>query len=93
VIELSERLITSISVSDERAIDHFFGMINERAIDLFLVIKGQVTPETNGNFLASVVFEKKAKNRGRSPKIVRFFTVFLSVFGKTRTFKKIILQD
>ncbi len=42
VIELSDRLITSISVSDERAIDHFFGMINERAIDLFLVIKGQV---------------------------------------------------
>jgi hypothetical protein len=42
VIELSERLITSISVSDERAIDHFFGMINERAIDLFLVIKQQV---------------------------------------------------
>jgi len=54
VIELSDRLITSISVSDERAIDqffgmineraidHFFGMINERAIDLFLVIKQQV---------------------------------------------------
>jgi hypothetical protein len=42
VIELIDRLITSISVSDERAIDHFFGMINERAIDLFLVIKQQV---------------------------------------------------
>jgi hypothetical protein len=41
VIELSDRLITSISVSDERAIDHFLGMINERTIDLFLVIKGQ----------------------------------------------------
>jgi hypothetical protein len=38
-MELSDRLITSISVSDERAIAHFFGMINERAIDLFLVIK------------------------------------------------------
>jgi hypothetical protein len=42
VIELSDRLITSISVINERAIDHFLGMINERAIDLFLVIKGQV---------------------------------------------------
>ncbi len=42
MIELSDRLITYISVSDERAIDPFLGMINERAIDLFLVIKGQV---------------------------------------------------
>ena len=42
MIELSDRLITSISVINERAIDHFFGMINERAIDLFLVIKQQV---------------------------------------------------
>ena len=88
MIELSDRLITSISVSDERAIDHSFGMINERAIDLFLVIKGQVTPETNGNFLASVVFEKKAKNRGRSPKIVRFFTVFYQFLGKLELLKK-----
>jgi hypothetical protein len=55
VIELSDRLITSISVINERAIDHFFGMINERAIDLFLVIKQQVCINT------FFTFNKKAK--------------------------------
>jgi hypothetical protein len=44
VIELIDRLITFISVSDERAIDQILGMINERAIYLFLVIKVQVWP-------------------------------------------------
>ncbi len=42
MIELNDRLITSISVSDERAIDQILGIIIERAIDLFLVIKRQV---------------------------------------------------
>jgi hypothetical protein len=51
VIELSDRLITSISVSDERAIDQFSEWsMNERLItfsewsmnDLFLVMKQQV---------------------------------------------------
>jgi hypothetical protein len=55
VIELSDWLITSIPVSDERAIDHFFGMVNERAIDLFLVIKGQVWPYFSAKYNIFIV--------------------------------------